>query len=417
METKAALPIIILSVLLFSVFVGTAQLGTVKASTTVTGAINSDTVWTKANSPYTLTGPMFLDAGVTLTIEPGTTVNLDSHVVQVKGILNARGSSSDPIHFNGGKFLFTSSSASWNEQLATGSIIENAVFTSSKIEIQDASPKIINDAFKRGSIAVIGNDPHISGGSPIISYNNIVGTTGNGSGISISGNNHATILNNLISGWNIGIATGNLVYAASSYPTIEKNVITNNSYAIKIDLSIQDYVGNNFPIIRDNTISQNAHGISVTCNWQADGNSDDYVVPTVITDNNILDNANNNLIGACTVEATGNWWGTTAVSSITDTISANYMFIPFLVMPNPHAPALDYNPNPSFASAYTPNPTAPISTSAPSRTPQNLIVQPNTENQPEKPGLAAGTIIAVAVALVAVAFVVLIVRRLYSKGK
>jgi hypothetical protein len=38
--------------------------------------ITSDTIWTKANCPYTLTGPVGVSTGVTLAIEPGTTVYL-----------------------------------------------------------------------------------------------------------------------------------------------------------------------------------------------------------------------------------------------------------------------------------------------------------------------------------------------------
>src|SRR5208337_5359065 len=43
--------------------------------TNVNGTINSDTTWTKANSPYNLTGPVTVDPGVTLSIEPGTIVD------------------------------------------------------------------------------------------------------------------------------------------------------------------------------------------------------------------------------------------------------------------------------------------------------------------------------------------------------
>ena len=53
--------------------------GTVQASTDVTGIISSDTTWTKANSPYTFTGAVGIGSGVTLTIEPGVTVNIGSY--------------------------------------------------------------------------------------------------------------------------------------------------------------------------------------------------------------------------------------------------------------------------------------------------------------------------------------------------
>jgi len=48
----------------------------VQASTPVGGIITSDTTWTDTNSPYTLTGSVTVNPGVTLTIEPGVTVDL-----------------------------------------------------------------------------------------------------------------------------------------------------------------------------------------------------------------------------------------------------------------------------------------------------------------------------------------------------
>ncbi len=38
------------------------------------GLIASDAVWTKAGSPYSLTGPVAINEGVTLTVEPGATI-------------------------------------------------------------------------------------------------------------------------------------------------------------------------------------------------------------------------------------------------------------------------------------------------------------------------------------------------------
>ena len=285
----------------------------------------------------------------------------------------------------------------------------------SKIEIQDSSPKISHNAFKRGSISIFGNNPHISGGSPVISNNNIIGTTSYGSGITISGNNNASISSNLINGWDNGITTSNLFYASSSFPLIERNLITNNSCAIKIDLLIRDWVGNNFPIIKGNTISQNSAGICLICNWQDDGNPDDFLVPTVILNNNIQDNSGSNVIGACTLDVNNNWWGTTDASLIGQTVSANYMYIPYLTAPNALAPTQDYNPNPTLISATTSTLTqSPVPSLLPS---QNIIPQQYGGQLTPKADFTLVAIVAVFVALAAVVLVVVMFRRLYRKDR
>jgi parallel beta-helix repeat protein len=146
--------------------VGTLHFSMVQASVDVTGIITSNTTWTKANSPYSLKGPVAVDSGVTLTVEAGVTVNLNGYYIQVNGTLVARGSSTDKINFNDGSIVFTSISKSWNEQTGSGCIIENSVLSNASVSINDVSPKI-----NRNSIYGV----TINGGSPVISYNTITG--------------------------------------------------------------------------------------------------------------------------------------------------------------------------------------------------------------------------------------------------
>ena len=100
--------------------VGTGHFGTVQASTSVSGIISLDTTWTQANSQYELTGNVLVSNGVTLTIQPGVTVNLGSYYIQVNGTLTAKGTSDNPIRFNSGSITFNSYSTSWNEQTGSG---------------------------------------------------------------------------------------------------------------------------------------------------------------------------------------------------------------------------------------------------------------------------------------------------------
>jgi hypothetical protein len=112
--------------------------GGVHASTQVGGTIASDATWTQANSSYSLTGQVFVPSNVTLTIEPGVTVNFGNYYIQINGTLNAQGTSDSNIFFSSNvsysynqRIEFLSGSTAWNEQNGTGCIIENAVFTTS----------------------------------------------------------------------------------------------------------------------------------------------------------------------------------------------------------------------------------------------------------------------------------------------
>lgn len=70
------------------------------AQTVVSGNITVNTTWTKAKSPYIVTGTVNIYQNVTLTIEPGVVVKLDSSVsIQIGGKLIARGTETDSIYF------------------------------------------------------------------------------------------------------------------------------------------------------------------------------------------------------------------------------------------------------------------------------------------------------------------------------
>ena len=73
----------------------------VAGATNVSGIISADTTWTAANSPYVMTGNVSVNAGVTLTIEPGVTVqgNAAARTLIVNGSLSAVGTESAGITF------------------------------------------------------------------------------------------------------------------------------------------------------------------------------------------------------------------------------------------------------------------------------------------------------------------------------
>jgi hypothetical protein len=131
---------------------GTTRFSTVQADAEVVGLLASNTTWTKASSPYSLTGPVAINHGVTLRVEPGVTVNLNGYYIRVNGTLTARGNPTDKITFNGGQITFTTVSNGWNEQRQSGCIIENAVI--SQTSISSSNPIKIDSCIINSNIEV-----------------------------------------------------------------------------------------------------------------------------------------------------------------------------------------------------------------------------------------------------------------------
>lgn len=369
--------------------------------TEVTGIISSNTMWTKTNSPYWLTGPVAVINGVTLTIEAGVTVqDVNSAYIQVNGTLRARGSAVDPIHFILANITFMPSSSSWNEQTGSGCIIENAV-VGELIIVKNASPKIISNfiegvRIEGGSPVITNNDIYndmaygydqtpynnhmgltitagspnvfknnitgiiIDAGSPIISNNNLTrGSNGNVAVVNVNGGLPVISGNTIISGvysWQNGPYRGSEVYpgiiANGGNISVSDNVIFNCSLGIvaKAGTFERNLIVNNTDaftqgaglelsqgIIRNNTISGNLIGVKLSSSSSV-----------TINNNNILDNFWYNLYlenTAINVDAGGNWWGTTNQSAINQTIRdfkndfnlGKVTFTPFLSATNPQA--------------------------------------------------------------------------------
>jgi hypothetical protein len=340
------------------VLVNIMHLGTVQASTHVSGVIAVDTTWTLTSSPYVVTAPLLVDSGVTLTIEPGVIVYLNDTYMRVNGTLNARGTIENPISLicngTGLGFLyasdnaaiqFTSKSTSWNEQTGAGSIIENAVISTTQathtIYIDDASPKInnctvINTGGQRSIFIEVGA-PIISNCSITSDFCGITCTTG------ITGINDAHILDNTISDCDVDIE----IYGGS--PVIEGNLIVDNTgNKNNAHGGIRVNWGGTTPLIRNNTIVGNSLGFNLL----------DSPSPT-ITFNNIQDNIEYSIYlndgSESDIDATNNWWGTSDVSSINQSIRdfkndfnlGVVSFVPFLTEPNPSAPAEPTQPEPT----------------------------------------------------------------------
>ena len=361
--------------------VGNVHFGSAQNGTKVSGIIASDTTWSQANSPYSLTGPVAVNQGVTLTIEAGTTVNIGSYYIQINGTLVAIGNATKAIIFNGGTINFGQSSNSWNEQTQTGCIIEYSV-PSCIIDISNASPLISNNQFTYSEYAYgDSRGIYVKGGSPIISNNTsngyiwVNGGAGNVTGvalisentINVSGiteggigcdSNNCNVIDNTLIGCVYAISVGGQAVGA----TIEDNLLYQNHAGIYF------YNGPaGQAIIENNTIANNTIGIQLPS------------VSSTIIYNNLLNNqlsislidTGANTLQSNDINATYNYWGTTDQQAINQTIFdfknnfnlGTVNFVPFLTAPNPQAPiytpTTSPSPTPTSSSSPTSTPTVP----------------------------------------------------------
>jgi hypothetical protein len=366
-----------------------------KAETTVNGSIDTNTTWTRAGSPYTLTNDVEIRTGATLTIEPGVTVNLGSHQLRVYGTLNARGTT-DRIAFvgNSGLIVFDSDFG-WNEQSGTGCVIDNAYFSSIAIAVNSGYPKISNSYFTvsprtaieiySGSPSIINNVININskgaidahyGSSSVISYNLIVGN-GQQYGITVSGT--AIVSNNNITGCWTGI------YAIGA-STIQRNIVMNNG-----NDGIRS--NNSATVIEDNVLANNKCGMSgtgiiqhntIANNW--DAGIWGPLASATITQNNIYSNGQNiHLTEQYDIDAVNNWWGTADVNAINQTIwdrkndpvnLGTLNFVPYLSERNSNAPSIP------DAIIVQPTPTLPVITPTPTTPNSTVTIQPSTNPTP-----------------------------------
>ncbi len=366
-------------------------MGNVHASSSVGGLITSDTTWGIANSPYQLTGSVGVSSGVTLTIEPGVTVDFKAYYIQVNGTLRAEGTNDKNIVFTtdypfgqteGFQIQFFPGSASWSEQTQTGCIIENCFVHSSCIVITDCSPKISKNVFSNQTAQAlwVNSDPtlvasplvvnntfnlmgnacmHVRGSSNIVN-NKIIGT-GNEYGITASDN--AYVRNNRIEHCCVGaslsqqvILEGNTILYCSLHAVdsgdsskILHNYISGNQIGI---------IGSG--IIQDNTVINNKEGLDVN-------------PPTSVTNNNIYGNSENNVVlrSPENVDLANNWWGTTDTHAITTSIHdskydfslGTVNFEPILTDPSstaPSSPNINLGPLPTPALTFSTQEPTPV---------------------------------------------------------
>ncbi len=360
--------ILLVSCIVFSSY------GAVEAATNVNGTISIDTNWTKANSPYDLSGPILISNGVNLTIEQGVIVNLNGYSLEVYGALLARGSATEKVQFNGGAISFSSTSKDSliDSAVLSGSILvrnSSPTITYSSINnltVDGGSPNICYNTISgkvninSGSPSICNNDINgtfdITGGAPLVNANiidaRIVVKDGTAviSGNKISDGIHAdsrggplTIKNNLIyskSGFTVILIMG-------IHADISENIIFgNNATGIRVFLKVSSAAVTNNQIydcgtglysdagataddiqIVGNLVINNTVGMSV---WTVGNVHDNTIAENsigltcagfkelIVTHNNFQNNTKYNvkILHLQDLNAPDNWWGTTDASAI-----------------------------------------------------------------------------------------------------
>lgn len=150
------------------------------AGTAVQGPLTADTTWTKTGGPYRLTGNVTVPTGVTLTIEPGVTVQANNGLyLYVVGEIQAVGSAAEPI-------VFTTAGTSWNgiafnddssHDGVTSSTIRYAVIEKSSgfgIDYHGYAPTVDHNVFRNNRWGIYASYP---GATVSIDHNRFEGST------------------------------------------------------------------------------------------------------------------------------------------------------------------------------------------------------------------------------------------------
>ncbi len=290
---------LILAISLAFSFSATAPPGASEAScTAVSGTITTNTAWIVASSPYCATGSIVVNSGVTLTIQPGVTVQFSPNtVLEVNGELISQGTVSQPILLtsanatpNPGDWkgvLFLASAApsvvDANGHYLSGSVVQHSTVqyaggAGANGAIEEYAPILVDNCiiqYNSGSGAagavyagvdgvwitnntIVNDSSWGAGGVAAESNNTISGNTisdnyslyGNSVGVTVG--SHNVIDNNTITS-NYGGEGTFAAIAAGDYNAITGNIVSGNHLATGILVGVQS-------VVSDNTVTNNGGG-------------------------------------------------------------------------------------------------------------------------------------------------------------
>ncbi len=250
------------------------------AQTPVNGSITSNTTWDLVNSPYEVTGNVTVEAGVTLTLEPGVTVSFTNNNfdLTIEGTLIADGTPADSIYFqNSLATIFITSTS-------TGSIIDHArfdnmgVFNIAALHVS-SSTNISHSKFVDCEVGIT----VAAGASPSIQNCTIISS--NDYGIRID-NGSPSISDVVIDGDKDVHSSSGGIWIQNGSPNISTSTFSNigNNGGIWVNTT-------DVPIIDNNTFSNNTRDVRThplllnDANYDNNGLSQIHVDPVNITQN------------------------------------------------------------------------------------------------------------------------------------
>jgi parallel beta-helix repeat protein len=299
--------------------------------TPVSGSITTDTIWDLSSNPYIVIGDVWVEVGVTLTIDPGVQVRFDGYYsIYVNGTINAVGADTNRINITSN--MATPLPSDWrNIQINPNGHADmeyNDISYGSSFYFRASS----NNTIANSTISYNKYGLYFDWSS----NNTIANTTfsSNEYGLYSNSSSSNKIVNNTISNSSYGLyfnwsSNNRLVYNSvsnSSYSlyfnSSSSNVIANNSIFSNNNSSIVWYgigfINSSGSIIMNNSIFNKIRGISL---YESSNN--------LIENNNILENENgihfegssNNTIMKNNIASNG--WGIYLGHSSNNTIMIN----------------------------------------------------------------------------------------------
>ena len=299
------------------------------AATNVSGAIASDTTWTLAGHPYVVTGNVTVNAGVTLTVDPGVVVKFSAdRYLYVNGNLNAQGTSGNSIYFTDLR-----DDAAGGDTNGDGTATTPLPGGWESIWISNNGTATLDYCVIRYGGAYTGNSygsiRKTGAGNVAVTNSTVSNSAYYGIEVDASTSLH-NISNNTIEDnkWN-----GVRLDTAGGGTTLQSNTIRNNGLASAYD---GVYVINSSPFIQNNTITGNTRyglyitgtgtptnvsGNTITANTSGPIYMAADVSGAPVTNSNILDGPL--YVGAGSMTTDKNWNSTFFVYYVTGDVTVN----------------------------------------------------------------------------------------------